>query len=342
MSEYHLPPSQQVWSWQGPGQLELHSKELGAPQAGEVIVANQVIGLNPVDWKMIERGHPDWQPGHIPGVDGMGIVVARGAGVSLPLGSRVAYHQWLKRDGSFAPFTRLAAGALLQVPQGVADEQAAALPCPALTAWQAQAKVPDAGQRDVLITGAGGAVGMLLVQLAVARGWRVWVTAAPRHHGPLSAMGVSGSFDYRDSQWREALQAALGERRLYALFDTVSGEHARSLAPLLGYNGHLVCIQDRLEQAPLPAFGTALSCHEVALGSMHDHASAADWVQIRQTGRQLLEQLRDGNLTTPALHLDDYANLPRALAAVKAGQGGKWLIKVDHAPLTVHSDQEPV
>jgi NADPH:quinone reductase-like Zn-dependent oxidoreductase len=327
MLDHTIPHAQKVWAWQGPGKLSLLTQPLTAPQADEVIVANHIIGLNPVDWKMIERGHPTWQPGHVPGVDGMGVIVARGADVTLPLGDRVAYHQSLKYDGSFAPYTRIAAGALLQVPQGVADDLAAALPCPGLTAWQAQAKVPDAANRDVLVTGAGGAVGLFLVQLAVERGWRVWTTAAPQHHAKLSALGVSGAFDYHDSYWRDALKAALGERRLYAVFDTVSGEHARRLSSLLGYNGHLVCIQDRLEQAPLPAFGTAISCHEVALNTMHDHASTQDWQQIRQAGRNLLAKLRDGTLSTPALYLDDFGNLPQALAAVKAGKGGKWLIR---------------
>lgn len=128
----------------------------GAPQASEVIVANQIISLNPLDWKMIERGHPDWQPGHIPGVDGMGIVVARGAGVR-----RLWAAAWPITNGSSATVASRHSPASLPVPG--------------------------------------------------ARGWRVWVTAAPRHNGLLSAMGVSGSFDYHDSQWSKALQAALGQ-----------------------------------------------------------------------------------------------------------------------------------
>lgn len=54
----------------------------------------------------------------------------------------------------------------------------------------------------------------------------------------------------------------------------MSGE--RSLASLIGYNGHLVRIQDRVETAPLPAFSTVISLHEVALNSVHRFSSAHD------------------------------------------------------------------
>jgi len=323
-----IATTQQVWAWQHQGELARQEKPVAAPGPGEVLVANRLIGLNPVDWKIIDWGHACWQQGHVPGVDGVGLIVARGEGVNLPLGARVAYHQTLSRDGSFAAYTRLAAAAVLLVPEGLSDELAAAAPCPGLTAWQALNKVPLEADRDVLVTGAGGAVGLLLAQMAVAAGWRVWVTASSRHRDRLLALGISGVFDYRDDDWRDVLQQALGPRRMHVVFDTVSGEHARSLAALLGYNGHLVCIQDRLEHSPLPAFGSAISLHEVALNSIHAHGTARDWRLWREAGTALLEQLRAGSLQVPALHRVDFAELPEALAQVKAGKGGKWLVQV--------------
>ncbi|WP_170870207.1 alcohol dehydrogenase catalytic domain-containing protein, partial [Pseudomonas aeruginosa] len=134
-------------------------KPLPTPGPGEVLVANRAIALNPVDWKIVEWGHAAWSQDHVPGVDGVGRVVATGAGCDLALGSRVAYHQWLGRDGSFAEYTLLDADALLALPGGLDEARAAALPCPALTAWQALEKVPGGGSRDVLVVGAGGAVG---------------------------------------------------------------------------------------------------------------------------------------------------------------------------------------
>lgn len=318
-----------AWSWtagKGLDGLQLIRKPFVQPGQGEVLVANHAVALNPVDWKIIEWGHPAWKTGHVPGVDGMGVVVAVGDGVQLKPGTRVAYHQSLERDGSFAEFCLLDAATVLVVPTALDDGAAASLPCPGLTAWQALDKVPAATSRDVLVVGAGGAVGLMLVQLAVQRGFRVWATASTAHHSRLQGLGAVGVFDYRDATWQRGLEASLGERRLYAVFDTVSGEHAASLASLLGYNGHLVCIQDRQEAAPLPAFSTAVSLHEVALNSFHAHASLHDRQLLRQNGERLLAGLLDASLVAPKRQVFDFHELPQALQALKHGADrGKWI-----------------
>ncbi|WP_436792156.1 alcohol dehydrogenase catalytic domain-containing protein, partial [Aeromonas caviae] len=75
----------QAWCWHAPGepdQLTLTRQALPTPGPDEVLVANRIIAFNPVDWKLIEQGHPHWQPGHVPGVDGMGTLVAPGANVT--------------------------------------------------------------------------------------------------------------------------------------------------------------------------------------------------------------------------------------------------------------------
>ena len=114
---------------------------LPALGAHEVLVENQAIAFNPVDWKLMERGHPAWQPGQIPGADGMGTIATVGSGVMhLRVGARVAYHTDLRKNGSFARHTVVASRALLTVPEALSDAAAASLPCPGLTAWQALAK----------------------------------------------------------------------------------------------------------------------------------------------------------------------------------------------------------
>lgn len=325
-----------AWSWtagKGIDGLQLIRKPLLEPRPGEVLVANRALALNPVDWKIIEWGHPAWKTGHVPGVDGAGIVVACGAGVPIEPGSRVAYHQSLERDGSFAEYCLLDAATVLTVPSALDVTVAASLPCPGLTAWQALEKVPLTGPNDVLVIGAGGAVGLLLVQLAVQAGYRVWATAATKHHEHLKALGAVGVFDYRDADWQQTLQVRLGERRLNAVFDTVSGTHAAALAPLLGYNGHLVCIQDRQETAPLPAFSTAISLHEVALNSFHAYASLSDRQRLRLAGEHLLEGVLSGRLTTPKRQVFEFRNLPQALHALKqGGEGGKWVARMNETP----------
>ncbi|ACB96528.1 zinc-binding dehydrogenase [Beijerinckia indica] len=316
-----LPEKHQVWAWPDKGEpqsLRLEIRTRPIPTPGEVLVANSAIGLNPVDWKMIEWGHAAWSAGHVPGVDGVGVIAATGDGVRLPIGLRGAYHQSLARDGSFAEFTIIDARSILPIPASVADVVAAALPCPGLTAWQALRKVPRRMVRDVLVTGAGGSVGSILAQLAARCGWRVWVTAASAHRDKLLALGITGVFDYRDPNWCDRLVESLGPRRLYAIFDTVSGEHAQTLAPMLGYNGHLICIQDRIEENPLPAFTTAVSLHEVALNSVHLNATDEDWQEWRFAGAELFQMLETGALQLPPIEVRSFDALPLTLTDLKS------------------------
>lgn len=75
----NFPPQSRGWVWRGgvlPGSLELHTLPVRPLQSDEVLVHNHAIGLNPVDWKVL-----DTQIGMVPGVDGAGEVVAVGADV---------------------------------------------------------------------------------------------------------------------------------------------------------------------------------------------------------------------------------------------------------------------
>ncbi|ESW38187.1 alcohol dehydrogenase catalytic domain-containing protein, partial [Pseudomonas taiwanensis] len=119
-----MPTHHQAWAWTpnaGLDGLQLLRKPLPQPGPGEVLVANRAIALNPVDWKICEWGHPAWQQGDGPGRGCAGVVVAVGAGVDMPLGSRVAYHQSLARDGSFAEHCLLDASLVMHIPSALSD-----------------------------------------------------------------------------------------------------------------------------------------------------------------------------------------------------------------------------
>ncbi|MGL6151117.1 MAG: alcohol dehydrogenase catalytic domain-containing protein [Aeromonas sobria] len=75
----------QAWCWHAPGeptQLTLADLPLSPLAPDEVLVANRVIAFNPVDWKLMEYGHSNWQDGQVPGVDGMGTIVAPGSPIT--------------------------------------------------------------------------------------------------------------------------------------------------------------------------------------------------------------------------------------------------------------------
>lgn len=322
-----LQQTTMAWCWQQKGEPDTLIKSLvmlPTLQADDVLIENRVIALNPVDWKLISWGHQAWAKGHIPGVDGMGIVVAVGEHVKhIKIGARVCYHTNLQKQGSFSQHTIVSARAILAVPDNLSDEAAAAFPCPGLTAWQAMKKVPDLEGKDVLVSGAGGSVGYYLTQLLIDRGVRVYATASPKHHNLLLQRGVMQVFDYHDIHWHNKLQATLCQRPLYAAFDMVSGIHAVKLAPLLGYYGHLVCVQDRIEQAPLNAFSTSISLHEVALGAIHQFGSDLQWSELIQAGEKLLQMITCGQIKQHEFEVGQFDELPQKLTQSKLLQPTK-------------------
>lgn len=117
------------------------------------------------------------------------VAVGRDVGAEW-LGRRVAYHQDLMKPGSFAEYTSVHLRALIDLPSTLDFETAAGVPCPALTAWLALAKIPNQAGATLLIAGAGGGVGNYLSQLAVDRGFAVTAMCNQRHWARLRAMGV--------------------------------------------------------------------------------------------------------------------------------------------------------
>ena len=323
-----LPVDYRVWAWHGggkPSALVAERRPLPSPAAREVLVRNRAIGLNPVDWKLLDGDLVDWRPGHLLGVDGAGEVVAVGDGVDPVLvGACVAYHQSLAAHGSFAEYVPIRATVLLPVPDGLDLGVAAGFPCPALTAWLRIGKLPDNPGETLLISGAGGAVRRYLVQMAVVRGWRVTAMCHASHRKRIMALGVH---DWLPGAMPDG--ETLADPRFAAIIDSVGPEHAMRLTPALRANGHIICIQGRVLEWPSPAFGRALSLHEVALGALHQHGDERDWVRLRSAGEAMLQAITDGVLHPEPLVEGNFKQLPAMLEGLRSRDfTGKPIIRL--------------
>ncbi|MBY6207809.1 MULTISPECIES: alcohol dehydrogenase catalytic domain-containing protein [Halomonas] len=314
-----------AWTWHEPGEprsLTLEDHEMRPAEGGEVIVDTRAIGLNPVDWKFIAMESRLWQPGQIPGVDAAGVVIDAGPGVDhLAPGDRIAVHTSLAGPGTFATRLRLPARAVMRLPDGIDFITAAAFPCPVLTAWQAIEKLPVTTGAHLLVSGGSGSVGRIIVQLAKARGFHVIAMSSPERHELLYALGADEAISSPHQ-----LTAPL-----FAVIDTVNGEHARQLSQHLGANGHVVCVQDRLDGPVAPPFERALSQHEVALGALHMTGTDQDWQALVNAGETLLNQVAEGALSLSDVAVDEFDALPTRLSELKHGprQAGKLVIRVD-------------
>ena len=116
----------------------------------------------------------------VPGVDGAGIVVARGARVRrIQLGDRVYAYEFGNRQGGFyAEFAVVDAEHVARVPKRLDLRDAGAVAATGLTALQGINALDLRPGQTVLIFGASGAVGTMAVQFAVQRGAHVIATAS--------------------------------------------------------------------------------------------------------------------------------------------------------------------
>ncbi|MDX6283712.1 MAG: hypothetical protein QOH03_4783, partial [Kribbellaceae bacterium] len=157
----------------------------------------------------------------------------RGPVAGRPTGSRIA------KTGGWATAALLPIADLVQVPDGISADEAETLIVNGLTAYQMlrrTAKV-TAGQ-TVLILGASGGVGTILVQLARHAGARVIGTAGPRHHDALRALGVE-PVDYRDPELVNRIRE-LAPNGVDAVFDHLGGASVNTSYGLLNQTGTLV------------------------------------------------------------------------------------------------------
>lgn len=189
--------------------LELPARRSLRPD--EVLIDVRACGMG--NWDEITR-KGGWDLGVRPpmalGVEAAGLIATVGDQVSgVGAGDRVTAHSLpLREQGAWAEQYIAAAEHVAVLPPDVPFDAAAALPVPALTADQT---IGDAlGVRSgeaVLVNGAGGVTGGMLVQLAALRGAAVIATAGPDSADRLAALGAATVLDYHQPDWPKQVRA---------------------------------------------------------------------------------------------------------------------------------------
>ena len=206
--------------------LGLHTLEPTAPGPGEIRIRNHASSLNFHDYAVV-IGLIAVDDGRIPMSDGAGVVEEIGEGVTdFVIGDKVMscfFPHWADgradeltklmavpgdmADGFAAQSVTAPAIAFTAIPAGYSFEQAATLPCAALTAWRAlmvEARV-KAGDH-VLVQGSGG-VSVFALQLAKAAGCEVTATSSSDAKlERLRELGADNTINYRETpEWGNAV-----------------------------------------------------------------------------------------------------------------------------------------
>ncbi|WP_280269648.1 quinone oxidoreductase family protein [Nocardia wallacei] len=182
----------------------LRSVEVPQPQAGpgRVLVDTEAIGVNFIDTYIRTGVYPQDVP-YVPGSEGTGVVSAVGPDVTeFAVGDRVA---WAAAPGSYAERVSVPAAVAVPVPAGVEAPVAASALLQGMTAHYLIESVykPEPGETVLVHAGAGG-VGLLLTQLATARGVRVITTVSTDEKEALSRdAGAAEVLRYGDDLARQ-------------------------------------------------------------------------------------------------------------------------------------------
>jgi NADPH:quinone reductase-like Zn-dependent oxidoreductase len=218
----------------GPEQLSVEEADTPRPGPGEALVR--------VHAAAITRGELQWLIDRLPAIPShelRGVVEEAGAGVTgVAPGDEVFALTPFDRDGVAADYTALPAELLVPSPPALGDAESAAIPLPALTAWQG---LFDHGgltaDKRVLIQGASGAVGSFAVQLARARGAHVIGTASEAHLGLVRRLGAHEAIDAA-TRFEDELEP------VDLVFDTRGGETLRRSVAVLRTGGRLVSVAE--------------------------------------------------------------------------------------------------
>ncbi|MBX9246263.1 quinone oxidoreductase [Actinotalea ferrariae] len=157
-----------------------------SPAPGEVLVRVAAAGVNFIDTYRRSGVYRAPVP-HVPGDEGAGTVVAVGRDVAgFAEGDRVAWADG--SSGSYATLTTVRADRAVPVPSDLPDDLAAAVMLQGMTAhYLVEATFPVREGQTVLVHAGAGGVGLLLVQLARARGARVLATVSSAEKADLAA-----------------------------------------------------------------------------------------------------------------------------------------------------------
>jgi NADPH:quinone reductase-like Zn-dependent oxidoreductase len=177
----------------GPEVLSVVHQDAGVPGPGEVRIAVRAAGINPVDWKRYSgaMGSTTALPMRL-GFEAAGLVSAVGRNAVGPAGPvRVGDEVIAFRiDGGYADEVVVAASAVLPKPEAMSWEAAGGLMLAGATAVHALTATAVSPGETVLVHAAAGGVGLMTVQVALARGARVIGTASERNHAYLRDLGA--------------------------------------------------------------------------------------------------------------------------------------------------------
>ena len=236
-----------VHGFGGPEVLRLEEVPTPQPGPGEVLVRMHAIGVNPVE-TYIRAGKYARLPAlpYTPGNDGAGVVEQIGDSVTrFKPGDRVYTAGSI--SGTYAEFALCKTEQVHQLPANVSFAQGSAMGTPYATAYRGLFQRADAKPDEtVLVHGASGGVGTAAVQLARARGLRVFGTAGSDQGRKLAReQGAHEVFDHRAPDQFEQIMKATDGRGVDVIVELLANGNLAKDLTMRAKSGRVAIIGSR-------------------------------------------------------------------------------------------------
>ncbi|AZO14807.1 MULTISPECIES: quinone oxidoreductase [unclassified Mesorhizobium] len=248
----------------GPEVLAYEDADPGQPGEGQILIRHTAIGLNFIDVYYRSGLYPP--PGGlplIPGSEAAGVVLALGTGVDwLKPGDRIAY---AINVGAYSEQRVIAADRVVKVPDGIGDEQAAAMMLKGMTAeYLLRRTFPVKAGDTILYHAAAGGVGLILGQWAKHLGATVIGTASSSDKIELArAHGFDHVINYKEQDFVAGVAALTGGRKCDVVYDSVGADTFPASLDCLRPLGMFVSFGS--SSGPVPPFPMSLLAQKGSL-----------------------------------------------------------------------------
>jgi NADPH:quinone reductase len=296
--------------------------DLPIPSAeGAFLIRVTYAGVNPIDYKLVERLSATSTYPFVLGADFAGVIERVPAGErDFRIGDRI--FGMARTHGAYAGYTAIAPGVktdpFAAIPEGVTDEQAAALPIPAITALGSLELLGVKTGQRVVVMGATGGVGGYAVQMARSRGAHVIATVRG-DADKARRLGAEEVYDTKTGDVIAALHAAHPEG-VDAVLDLINGKDTITRdAEILKSEGSLVSTVYAADEAWFAE--RKIKAHNIA--------GLTNPFSTREGLTQVARMLADGTITariSATVELDAAGQILEKLR--KGGLRGKALIRL--------------
>jgi NADPH2:quinone reductase len=235
----------------GPDVMKVEEVQDPSPAAGQVLVQNHAIGVNPYDTYMLSGNYATKPPlPYTPGADASGVVDAVGADVTdVRVGSRVYMlgTSTFKSYGSYAEKVVCERHQIHPLPDRLSFAQGAGVGVPYVTAWRAlhqRARIQPG--ETLFIHGASGGVGLAATQIARSFGLTVIGTAGTAEGVALVlAQGARHVLNHRESGYLDQLKDLTNGKGPDVILEHLANVNLDNDLTALGFGGRIVIVGNR-------------------------------------------------------------------------------------------------